>query len=279
MTSTAIVFYDRVAELQADTLLIRDLRFTFSVERSLRGSANKAEIHIFNLNADHRDALAALGSVPCRLSCGYDGALHTLFAGDMRNVQSVHTPNTWDTKIDGLDGGTALRLGRTHRSYRPGVQLETIYGDLAADLGLGRGNLDAVASQLRLSGAGSELVRGSVFSGSASADLEALARSCELEVSVQNGTLQILPLGGALEGDPIVLEAGGGLVGDVAKDKKGAITFKTLLRPDLFPGRKVQPNTRSVRGGDYRVTKCKYTGDTHGQDWYVEGTATPVRRG
>ncbi len=275
---TTTVLYDRVAELQADTLLIRDLRFTFNVERSLRAAASKAEVHVFNLNADHRSALAALGTVPCRLSCGYQGALHTLFAGDLRNVASTFTANTWDTKIDGLDGGTALRQGRTHRSYRPGTQLETVMGDLAADLGVGRGNLDAVIREARLNGAGTEFVRGTVITGSSARELEAVARSCEFEVSIQNGALQLLPLGEALAGDPIVLEVASGLVGDVAKDKHGDIVFKMLLRPDMFPGRMVRPNTRTVRGGDYRVTKCVYTGDTHGQEWYATGTATPVRR-
>lgn len=275
---TRTVLYDRKAELEADTLIIRDLRFTFAIERSLRASANKAEIHVFNLNAAHRAALASLSSVPVRLSVGYEDALHVIFAGDLLNTTSTYTQPSWDTKIEGVDGGTALREGRSHRSYRPGTTLETVFSDLAADLGLGRGNLEGAIRAATLSGAGTEFVRGTVVSGSSARELERLAESCELEVSVQNGALQLLPLSDALAGDPMVLDRDAGLVGDVAKDKRGDVTFKMLLRPDLIPGRRVQPNTRSVRGGDYRITKVAYKGDTHGQEWYGECTASPVRR-
>jgi hypothetical protein len=272
--------YDRVAVLQVDTIVIRDLRFTFRIKRTLRSTPNEAEIHVFNLNENHRNQLASLPSVPCRLSVGYQGAEHVIFAGQLRNCASSYAgaTATWDTKLDGVDGASALRTSRLHRSYRPGVKLETVFADLADALGLGRGNAIEVARAANLTGAGNELVSGTVLSGDAAEELEQFCRSCELEYSIQNGTLQLLPLREALAGDVLLVQRDAGLVSDVTKDARGNIAFKMLMTPDLFPGRRVKPNTRTVRGGDYRVTKTEATGDTHGQEWYVTCGAEPTGR-
>jgi hypothetical protein len=272
--------FDRVAVLQVDTVVIRDLHFTFKIKRTLRSTPNEAEIHVFNLNENHRNQLAALPSVPCRLSVGYQGAEHVIFAGQLRNCASSYAgaSATWDTKFDGVDGANALRTARVQRSYRPGVKLETLFADLADSLGLGRGNALEVARAANLTGAGNELVRGTVLTGGAADELEQLCRSCELEFSIQNGTLQLLPLREALAGEVLLVQRDAGLVNDVTKDARGNIAFKMLMTPDLFPGRRVQPNTRTVRGGNYRVTKTEHSGDTHGQDWYVTCAAEPEGR-
>jgi hypothetical protein len=270
--------FDRAAELELGTLGIRDLRFTFAVERTLRSTPNKAEIHVFNLTEQHRQEIAALREVRCKLSVGYRDSLHTIFSGDLRNAASRYEPPNWNTKVDGSDGGNARRRSRVQKSYPSGTAITTAIRDLADSLGLGRGNTDSVASDATLSTTGATFVRGTVLSGNAAAELDALCQSAGLEYSVQGGTLQLLPLGQGLAGDVIIVSQDTGLVGDVEVDvRTGGIKFKTLLTPDLVPGRKVEPRTRSLRGGHFRVTKAVYKGDTHGQEWYVECEASPQR--
>jgi hypothetical protein len=267
--------FNRVAELRVDDLVINDLHFVFSVERTLRASAGKADIKIHNLNPDHRGQLERLGSVPVVLTAGYEEGVHQIFKGDIRPCTNTYTQPDWITTIKGADGGRRRRTARTSRSFRPGTTLETVLSALAQDLGLGRGNVAEAARVAQLAGAQTEFIRGAVLDGNAMEQLTALCRSIEYEVSVQNGALQLLPLGRALAGSPLELDSDSGLIGTIEKDSKGKIKFKTQMIPDLFPGRLVAPQSRTVQGGRYRVTKCTYKGDTRGQEWGVDCEAEP----
>ena len=270
------VLFDRRAELRVEDLVIDGLRFAFKVERTLRPTPNKAEITITNLNATHRAQLESAGGVRASLSVGYRDGMHTIFDGDLRNVVSTLEHPAWTTKLDGADGGTAIRTARTGRSYRPGTTLSTVFGDLADAMGVGRGNVAEVVSAAVLSSGGSTFVDGTVLEGRVARELDQLCASCELEWSVQNGALQLLPLGRALAGTALVISPDTGLVGGISREKRSAIKFKTLLIPDLFPGRLVRPDTTTIRGGDFRVVRVAYSGDTHGADWYCEAQAEPA---
>jgi hypothetical protein len=268
--------YGREAELRVDDLVLDGLRFTFAIERSLRPTPSKAEIHVFNLNPSHRSQLETAGGVSCSLLVGYRGAKHLIFRGDLRNASSTYEIPTWDTKLDGVDGGTRTRTARVARSYRPGTTLSTVFGDLADALGVGRGNVAEVTAGISFADGPDTFVDGAVMTGAVRRRLDELCRACELEWSIQSGTLQLLPLGRALAGSALVLSADSGLVGTIAREKRDAIKFKTLLIPDLFPGRLVRPDTATIRGGDYRVTRVAYKGDTHGAEWYCEAQAEPL---
>lgn len=268
--------FNRVAELRVDDLVITDLRFVFSVERTLRASAGKADIKIYNLNEDHRGQLERLGSVSVVLTAGYEDGVHQIFKGDIRPVTNSYAQPDWVTTIKGQDGGSRRRTARSSRSFRPGTTLETVLSSLASDLGLGRGNVAEAARAAQLAGAQTEFIAGTTLAGNAMESLRGLCRSIEYEVSVQNGALQLLPLGQALAGSPLELDQDSGLVGTIEKDSRGKIKFRTKMIPDLFPGRLVAPQSRTVQSGRYRVTKCAYKGDTRGQDWDVDCEAEPV---
>lgn len=267
--------FDRAASLQVDTLTVSDLRFTFDVERTLRPTPNKATIRVYNLTEVHRTQLAALPSIPVSLSAGYADGTHLIFKGDLRNAPSDYVAPDWITTISGADGSVRRRTARTRRSFRPGTELSTVVQALADDLGVGPGNVVQAIASAGLAGASTTFASGTVLDGNAWAQLTALCASCELELSVQNGVLQVLPLGQALAGTSLVLQSDTGLVGTVTKDTRGRIKFKTLMIPDLFPGRLVEPRTRVISGGRYRLTKCVYKGDTHDDEWTVDCEAEP----
>lgn len=269
--------FDRRATLTADTLTMSDLRFVFSVERGLRPTPNKAEIKVYNLTESHRLSLAALSQVPVTLTAGYEDGEHVIFKGDLRNAPSVFASPDWITTLSGLDGGRRRRSARTARSFRSGSTLSAVVQALADDLGIGAGNVAQQIASASLDGASSTFARGTHLDGSAWDALQALCRSAELELSVQNGVLQLLPLGRALAGTALVMAQETGLVGAIVKDTRGRLKFKTLMIPDMFPGRLVTPRTRNVTGGHYRVTKCVYKGDTHGNDWHIDCEAEPSR--
>jgi hypothetical protein len=267
--------FDRSASLIVDTLTVSDLRFSFSVERGLRPSPNKAEIKIYNMNETHRGQLATLPAIPVTLSAGYANDVHIIFKGDLRNAPSVFTSPNWITTVSGADGGTRRRTARSRRSFQPGTELTTVVNALASDLGVGAGNVADVISRSSLAGASTSFARGTHVDGNTWAQLAALCASAELELSIQNGVLQALPLGRALAGTAIILQRDTGLLGTIAQDTRGRLKFKTLMIPDMFPGRLVEPRSRNLSGGRYRVTKCVYKGDTHGTEWGIDCEAAP----
>lgn len=267
--------FNRVAELQLGTLIVSDLRFTFTVERTLRPTPGKATIQVYNLTQSHREEIDGLDTVPVVLTAGYEDGTHVVFNGDLRDVKNAYTSPDWITEISGSDG-QARRTARTRRSFRPGTTLDAVVQALASDLGVGIGNVISAIDGARLAGASTEFVAGTTLDGNAWAQLVALCASAELELSVQNGQLQAIPLRQALDGTSLVVSSDTGMIGSPTKAKGGRVVFKTQMIPDLFPGRAVELQSRNVEGGQYRVTKALYRGDTHGPDWFIECEAEPV---
>ena len=264
--------YDRVASLQVDTLVLTGLRFAFKVEHTLRPRPGKAEVRVFNLTKAHRDQLDSLDGVATVLDAGYAATgMATLFSGTLRRVSHERLDgNTWVTKVEGEDGGRQRRTARTSRSFRAGTPLRTIFLALAQDLGVGSGNTSQATASALLDSVGNTVVTGTSLRGMVAEELDRLCAGAGLEWSIQNGALQILPLGTALSGQAIVLSPTSGLIGSPTKEQRGRVKFRSLINPEIVPGKQVRIQSRVVAGA-YRVDKCAWSGDTEGQEWYVDG--------
>jgi hypothetical protein len=272
-----IQLFNRTAKLQVASTLIEDLRFKFEVERGLRPTPGKAKIEIFNLNPTNRQAIEALASVPVILQAGYDQNTTVLFSGTLRRATTMFDATNAITKIEGQDGGTRRRTARVNRSFRPGTPLRTVLEAIAAAMGVGVGNLPDIAPTAALVGAGQTFTAGTVLSGNAAEELDGLCRSAGLEWSIQNGNLQLLPLRSALAGQAVVLSPDTGMVGFPEKGSRDKIKVRSLIIPGLAPGRIITVQSKVLQGS-YRVDRATWTGDTRGQDWYVECEASPYGR-
>jgi len=97
--------------------------------------------------------------------------------------------------------------------------------------------------------------------------MDRVCASYGLEWSVQDGALQILERGTAIDGKTVVkLTPETGLKGSPSVDSKGVLQFECLLNPLLKPGCVVVVESMFVRGG-FRLTDVKHEGDTSGGDW------------
>lgn len=266
--------YDRVATLQVDTLILTNLRFAFKVERTLRSRPGKAEVSIYNLTESHRNQLESLDGVGVVLNAGYaTTGTAAIFSGTLRRVAHERVSgNTWVTKVSGEDGGRQRRTARTLRSFRPGTPLRTVFQALVQDFGVGVGNTSQATAQSTFAALGNTVVTGTTLRGMAADELDRICSAAGLEWSIQNGALQILPIGGALAGQAVVLSSDSGMVGSPTKEQRGRVKFRSLINPQIVPGVQVQIQGRTVTGA-YRVEKCSWTGDSEGQDWYVDGEA------
>jgi len=266
-----VTLFGRRCVVQVDTLRIEglDVRFTIELDEKLYG---KAEISIFNLNRDHRKKLEDAKDVDVELLAGYqNNTLELLCAGTMREVFSQRDHPDWITTIKTGDGDKASSA-RLNRSYSAGTQKSTLWKDLVDAIkatGIGAGNAIEAFENGEYANGIKELLHGGAVQGSAMGQLREMAKSANLDLSIQEGELLLTQVGQPLSTTAVVLSPTSGLIGSPQAGTKGEVKARALLLPGLKPKRQVEIKSELV-SGMYVITKAKYTGDTSGNDWYAD---------
>ncbi len=266
--------YDRRWRLQIGELATEDLDLSFKITRHFAPVPGTAEITVYNLNAEHRHALRPSASgwlrVFCQLDAGYNGSRSMLFRGDTRRVLTRRAGVEWETTVTAGDGEHAIRKARVVAAFNRGTTLATVVRELAAQMGIGEGNLPSVIDAL-----GATTRAGTVLHGQAAQELTRVCTQAGLEWSIQDGVLQLVRRGRGLERSAILLNPDTGLIDNVERAGYKRVKFKALLQPDLVPGRRVVLES-STATGEYRIIGAEYTGDTRGEDWHAEIVARDV---
>lgn len=269
--------FGRSATVIVDTIKLADHKISFKIEKTLKPQPNTCEISIWNLNKDQRAQLEELRpkttlatkGISCQIDAGYQNDTALLWLGDLRSVQSVRSKADWITTLSSGDGEKAWQNARLHVSYGPNTPVETVLRALVRALGVGEGNVGRVASNLKLKGAGSLLTHGTVISGPVAPQLDAWARSADLEWSVQDGRIQFLNRAKALGGKAVRIASDTGMVGSPTVDQKGILTVKVLFIHDIRAGALIVLDADRIKG-NYRIQKATWNGDTFGGDWTIE---------
>ena len=252
---------------------------SFSVSRSLAREPNTAELSIWNLRESTRQTLQSKSRVRVKIEAGYkDQQLSSIFDGFVEDVATVREGPDNVTVVRTSDGGRRSRRARTNRSFGPGARVERVLRRLARDLGVGQGNVREAVANGSFEGLGREWAHGTVTSGSAAEELSRILESTGFDWSIQDGNLQILARQAAVQGTAVLLTPDTGLIEAPTVDPDGIVSAKTLLVPDIFPGRKLNIRSREL-DGIYRAKKCDYSGDTSSNDWFIEIEAEELRGG
>jgi hypothetical protein len=267
-------FFDRRFRVRVGELLVEGrpgeaLDVAFEVERSLRPTPGKITCKIFNLTPEHRARAQGQRRSLMQLEAGYREGMALIFRGDVLRVTSTRDDKDWVTEVTGGDGHFAIRSARAARSFGPDTTVESVVRAIAEAMGVGIGNVPEALRGAALDRVGQLFPRGTVVHGYAADELTGLLRSAGLQWSVQDGVLSVVPRGGALQRQAIRLAPETGLVGSPEKGKNGVVTATSLLNPEMVPGRLVRLESAAVTGV-YAIRKCKWTGETAGQPWYVE---------
>ncbi len=263
----------------ATALQATGLRVRFHVKRTLRFEPSTAEIEIFNVSRAHRERMKARWA-PVIVEAGYGTALGRVFSGQARTIDHVRDQTDWITKIQCGDGEAAFRYAMVTDSWGPGTSTLQVAKALAASLG----SLTA-ESEASLQGAlTDEFARGYAARGSAARELDRLLSARGLEWSVQDGKVQVLPLGKPTQRRAVLLTPKTGLVGSpehgtpspqFATDHSHTLRMRSLLQPTLVPGGLVQLQSQAATGL-FRVLSVEHSGDTQGGDWYSSVEANPT---
>jgi hypothetical protein len=208
------------------------------------------------------------------LEVGYGQRIEQLFYGDITRAYVSRQGPDWVTTVECGDGSQALRSTHIDKSYAPGTDLKQVITDVAksfVDQGkVVMGSLLGVKSEKAQSGI--------ALSGGSKTILDDLAAKQDLEWSVQNNTLQVLPKAKDSGLRAVLLTPSTGLIGSPVKreiDNGPGVEFKALIQPQLIPGRLVKIQSREI-DGLFKLNAVAFQGDTHGQAFYANGKAVQI---
>lgn len=275
--------FGRAWAVTINTVKITGLNINFKVEKSTKDEPNTCELHVWNLSEDHRAMIEELNpatktvsglakakvkeavrkqatkGIPCKIEVGYEDDLQQIWLGDLRSGHSLKHEQDWQTILESGDGEKSYQNARVNVSYGPKTPTDTALRAIARAMGVGEGNLSATVAKLRTGG--KLYPQGSVFSGPARDHMSAFCKSADLEWSIQDGALQFLDRGKALDGRAIRLSSDTGMLDSPTVDVDGILTIKSLILPDVRPGRLLVVDAARVKG-NYKIEKCTWEGDS-----------------
>lgn len=273
--------FRRAWRIQVGTLLVSSsappgpgLACKFSVTKSVATArAGSLELEVYNLSRAHSAELADLPRRTTFVSvdAGYEEGMSRIFTGNLRRAIPRHDGASWVVKVTAGDGEFARRSARISRAFASGTSTSVAAQALADALGVGVGNAASAFRGVRLAGGGEVFEDGHILHGNAAQALTDLCNASGQTWTIQDGTIQVLPLGGASARTAIRLGADSGLIDSPEIVGRNTVTVKCLLQPGLVPGQRVVIDSLLVQH-EVRITEAKLTGETHGNSWEAELT-------
>jgi hypothetical protein len=257
------------------------LKVAFSISKGISGSANSAEIQIWNMNEDHRNSVGKeLDDVV--LEAGYmppggSSNVGIIFSGQMRDVE--HEKNGPDiiTRLSCGEGDRALRKAVISKTYPKGTPVQEVVEAIYLEFekqGIKKGEWkfpDNMKIPKRPYSACAPCSR----------ELNSLGRSNGFYWSIQNGTMEVIPGDGFLPG-VVLLNSSTGLIG-VPTITDNGVKVSALLNPEIRPNRtvKIESEVLEMNGenGLYRVSQIEYTGDNRDGNFEVQIHGEAIKSG
>lgn len=260
-------------------LLYTGLKTNFSIDKNSVGSSNKAKIDVTNFTAISRERYqqAEVGnlraSFQLTLKVGYQKTLRNLYIGNIRAVDSKRVSGS--NIVTSFECGEAekqIYLAILDKAYPPGTRVVNIIQDLAAAMSVDIGVMVGVRNESFNSGV--------TINGPVKNSLDKICSKQGLEWSIQNGAIQIKPVG-SHNGQPVIILSNQpvpgitGLIG-VPSQVQGITKFNALLNPNIVPGCAVRIYSETIHGDFFQIRRALFEGDSHGPKWGVSCEAFPV---
>ena len=273
----SVIVGRQLTKSTAGGLLINQLRIKFTVEKSLRGPPNTANILIYNLNPAH-DAQVKNEFDDVMLQSGHTRDSRVIFRGSIKYPFHYRDTNDWITEIQAADGDRDYHSSIVNMTIAAGRPAEDVVDELLATMPNTRKGTIQLNPYRHL--------RGRVLAGSTRRVLDVFAREHGAAWSIQDGYLDIVAADAALPVEAIVVNSETGMLGAPEVSGKG-IKVKMLLNPQVrINGMiildnnniKIQALQQYTNGpkvrdkklirldpdGRYKVYKLKHEGDTRG---------------
>jgi len=250
---------------QAVTIL-PPLRIVFSADKSDDADLNKLSLKIYNLNPDKRRRLIrdedSNDYFPLRLEVGYQGKIETVFRGSIETADSTREGAEYITSITCLDGGNDFLRGFVSASVTSkSAVIDTVLGTLP---NTAKGKIGPMG----------DLVRPKVLVGNSVAVAQEMLGP-DQKWFIDDERLNILRPNEVVSSFVPLISAETGLLNTPAAQKK-EVTLVTMMNPSVKVGGlfKLVSVTAPHLNGVYKTSIINYSGDTDGNDWQQQITAT-----
>lgn len=258
--------FGRVLELKIgnrkESIVINNLRVTFSIKKTLSSEPNTAEISIYNLNASNRNLITSKQYHFLELSvCYKEDVLRLIFCGDILTVEN---------KLTGQDIITTMRCGDGHRAYtektiiktmRKGQKDSDFLNEAVSSFGVQKGAIDLPHDRV--------LPRGKVMMCDTREAMHKIAINNNADWSIQDDQLVVIPKNKALaNNEGWVISRNTGMIGSPKKSNDG-LEVTTLCNPHYRIGSLVRVESKLTEyNGDYKVKSIEHNGDLYGTNWH-----------
>lgn len=267
----------------ASGLKLEGFRIVFTVDQTLRGPPNTANIQVYNLNPTNAGKIKKEFD-DVIVECGYKGNPRIAFRGDLKFVTHYRDGANWITEMNAADGDRAYTEAHVGTTLGPGkTPFHAVDEVLAKMPGVRKGYIELPSTSY---------LRGKVLLGPVRRVLEQIARDFAAAWSITNGTLNIVRADSVLPSQAVVVNSLTGMIGAPEVSAKG-VKVKMELNPMVVPNGvividnnniKIQALQQYTNGpkvkekklvrldpdGRYKVYKVRHQGDTRGPDWYTE---------
>lgn len=256
-------------EGQKDAVFIDDLKVSFEVTMDRNINANKCRIDITNLSEDTRNKFDETEDVVI-LEAGYKDQRETLFVGDINDIEFIPSEVEHITRILSGDGERALRDTYTSLSYKAGTGAKAVLNELTRRLGLSNNLRDRISRVTDR-----YFSAGYAHTGKVGKEIQTIANSIGLSVSVKNGVLSFEEDADIDKNLAVLVGADSGLIQSPEKITKkennverSGWRIRTLLNPQIVPDGVVSVESKVTPADTfYKVDKVTHRGDTFGDEW------------
>ena len=266
-----------VVELDTKSTRKRYEGMAISYSVTITGNAhmNEAQIKIANINKEDRDFILTATS-PLRrhkerktitLYAGYASTgIARLFCGDITASSVTQPPDIWlcvKAKTGFFARSSIVAVGGEERQ-----SLSTLSGKVAGHLGL---QLDFQADD--------KSIENYAFTGGAGLQVDKLGEMGLVNAYVDDDRLVVKPEGVALSGKVRRLSKHSGMVGIPELTEQG-VKVKMLHDLETTVGGmlEITSELNPAANGRYVIFKATYTGESHGQPFYIEAEGRPEGR-
>jgi len=247
-------------------LVVRELRISFTVSKSLSGSPNTAEIKVWNLSKENRYKIKReFDRVTLEAGHVAAGNRGIIFDGFVRDVTHQRESTDIVTTIEAGDGDKGYRQGTISKTFPAGTTPEAMVNELLdkmpdVDLGVFEGLTELPAYP-----------RPVTMYGRVVDELNKLGRTHQFYWSVQDGALEVVKGNKAID-EVVVISQSSGMIG-VPDITDNGIMVECLLNPELRIGRIVEVRSQQLEMNDaegrFRISALDFTGDTRGNQYFA----------
>ena len=263
---------------------ISDLRVVFNVTKSLTLDGTTGTVTIYNLNTvTENDIIMNCNRVT--IEAGYEGLFGLIYDGDViQAIRGVENGVDYYVTLISMQCERLLSSGFVDYTIARGQTRRDVVKTVCevSTNSVGVGSLSSALSKQKY-------IRGKVVFGKSIDILSQIARTDNTQLYFNNGKVNLTSVTDLNKDDIIYLDSTSGLIG-TPQQSDYYVTFQCLLNPRIDCDKLVKiPNEQILEmeystgtnaiymldsEGIYRIIKVTYSGDTRGQDWYIDCTAT-----